>query len=225
VTGERGHALPGAQVPGRTSQPGVGHCGKRQVSDAELLERICLRDEHALAELYDRHAGLVLSVALRVVGDRELAEEVLQDTFLRCWQHAHAFQAGRGGVLGWLMGITRNRAIDLLRSRQHKARQREQAALPDADTLGMQAAPDEAEAVVIRQVVTTALAALPRTQRQVIELAYYGGLTQNEIAQATGEPLGTVKSRTRIALDQLRASLRPWFSQPSGYDSEGHGRQ
>jgi RNA polymerase sigma-70 factor, ECF subfamily len=220
VTERQDRTLPDTRLLGRATQRFPGQHGGRHASDAELLERVRQRDETALAELYDRHAGLVLSVALRIVGDRELAEEVLQDTFLRCWQHAGSFQSLHGSVVGWLMGITRNRAIDLLRSRQHKARQREQGTLPEADVLGTQGAPDEAEAVLVRQAVAGALADLSLSQRQVIELAYFGGMTQTEIARATGEPLGTVKSRTRIAMEHLRGSLRPWFSTTSGTDND-----
>lgn len=177
--------------------------------DSELLARMRRADETALATLYDRYAGLVVTVALRVVGDREVAEEILQDTFLRCWNGAETYQSSRGHVAGWLMGIARNRAIDVLRSRQHKARQRERTALPEPDDPHQPGNPDETEAVVLRHTVATALATLPLNQRQVIELAYYGGLSQTEIAQRLGEPLGTVKSRTRTAMDRLRVLLGP----------------
>lgn len=177
--------------------------------DSELLERVRTLDEAALATLYDRYAGLVVTVALRVVGDREVAEEILQDTFLRCWNGAETYQPARGHVAGWLMGISRNRAIDVLRSRQHKSRQRERTALPEADDPHQPGNPDETDAVVLRHTVATALATLPLNQRQVIELAYYGGLSQTEIAQRLGEPLGTVKSRTRNAMDRLRVLLGP----------------
>lgn len=187
-----------------------------RASDGELLERIRNRDERALAELYDRHAGLVLTVALRVVGDRELAEEVLQDTFLRCWNGAITYQAGRGNVLGWLMGIARNRSIDMLRSRQHKSRQREQGSILDMDESGLFSEADETESIAMREVVTEAMKSLPIAQRHVVELAYYGGMSQSEIARATGEPLGTVKSRTRIAMEHLRTQLRPQFRPEPG---------
>jgi RNA polymerase sigma-70 factor (ECF subfamily) len=178
-------------------------------ADIDLLARMRRADETALAALYDRYAGLVITVALRVVGDREVAEEILQDTFLRCWNGVETYQPARGHVAGWLMGIARNRAIDVLRSRQHRARQRERTALPDADDPHQPGNPDESEAVVLRHTVTSALATLPLNQRQVIELAYYGGLSQTEIAQRLGEPLGTVKSRTRTAMDRLRVLLGP----------------
>lgn len=188
-----------AETRGRSASP----------PDSELLARVRRADEAALAALYDRYAGLVVTVALRVVGDREVADEILQDTFLRCWNGAETYQPSRGHVAGWLMGIARNRAIDVLRSRQHKARQRERTALPEPDDPHQPGNPDETEAVVLRHTVASALATLPLNQRQVIELAYYGGLTQTEIAQRLGEPLGTVKSRTRTAMDRLRVVLGP----------------
>jgi RNA polymerase sigma-70 factor (ECF subfamily) len=208
-------AVPGgrmAETRGRSAIP----------PDSELLARVRRADETALAALYDRYAGLVVTVALRVVGDREVAEEILQDTFLRCWNGAETYQPSRGHVAGWLMGIARNRAIDVLRSRQHKARQRERIALPDADDPHQPGNPDETESVVLRHTVATALATLPLNQRQVIELAYYGGLSQTEIAQRLGEPLGTVKSRTRTAMDRLRVLLGPHV-RPDTYDSAQRG--
>jgi RNA polymerase sigma-70 factor, ECF subfamily len=216
VTNEHGRTLPISRVTGQDrEQPATTGRNASRASDAELLARIRARDESALVELYDRHAGLVLSVAIRVVGDRELAEEILQDTFLRCWQGAATYQIGRGQVIGWLMGITRNRAIDMLRSRQHKSRLREQTSLADPDDFRTHGGHDETETIITRQIVSAAMASLPLTQRHVIELAYYGGMSQAEIARVTGEPLGTVKSRTRIAMDQLRSILRPQFRQDS----------
>lgn len=221
MTQERGRiAIPGMGTSifaGRRATAAAGARGRMaRATDGELLARIRERDERALAELYDRHAGLVLTIALRVVGDRELAEEVLQDTFLRCWNGAVTYESSRGNVLGWLMGIARNRSIDMLRSRQHKSRQREQSSLLDMDESGLFSEADETESIAMREVVTDAMKALPMAQRQVVELAYYGGMSQTEIARATGEPLGTVKSRTRIAMDHLREHLRPQFRPEVG---------
>jgi RNA polymerase sigma-70 factor, ECF subfamily len=180
-------------------------------SDLELLAGVRARDEAALVALYDRFAGLVLTVAMRVVGERELAEEIMQDTFLRCWNGAETYQPGRGQVSSWLMGIARNRAIDVLRSRHHRARQHERTSLDAWGDPGIPNAADEADAIANRQAVAAALNGLSTPQRQVVELAYYGGLSQSEIAAQLGQPLGTVKSRTRVAMDQLRTALRPYF--------------
>jgi len=178
-------------------------------ADPELLRRMQRGDESALETLYARYGGLVYALALRIVGDRELAREVLQDTFLRSWGGSEAYDPGRGRVPWWLMGIARNRAVDLLRSRPHQARLREGTPLPAAPPASESGRPDTADAVVLRQAVVTALQGLSPVQRQAIELAYYGGLTQAEIARALGEPLGTVKSRTREAMERLRGLLWP----------------
>jgi RNA polymerase sigma-70 factor (ECF subfamily) len=176
--------------------------------DRALLGRIARQEEAALAALYDRHARVLYALALRIVGDRELAQEVLQDTFLRCWNGAERYDPDRGHVVAWLVGVVRHRAIDLLRSRPHQARLRERGPLPAPDRLAG-SREDAADAVALRHTMTTALASLAPAQRQAIELAYYDGLTQTEIARVQGEPLGTVKSRMRSGLERLRAALGP----------------
>lgn len=180
--------------------------------DVALLAGVAAQDNAALGALYDRYGGLVFTVALRILGDRDLAEEVMQDTFLRCWDGAATYRPERGHAGGWLAGIARNRAIDVLRSRQHQGRLREAATLPDPDGPHALGVPDATDAIATRQAVGTALADLPPAQRQVVELAYYGGLTQREIARELATPLGTVKHRTRAALDRLREALRPSFT-------------
>jgi RNA polymerase sigma-70 factor (ECF subfamily) len=181
----------------------------RQLAEQALLQRVRAHDEAALEALYDRFGGLVFTLALRIVGDRELAQEVVQDAFLRCWRGAERYTEARGSVAAWLMGVARNRAIDLLRSRQHQARLREQAALPPGHDGDAPDHRDDPEAVVLRHLVTDAVAALPTQQRQAIALAYFGGLTQAEIARVTNVPLGTVKSRIRDGMERLRHDLRP----------------
>jgi len=171
-------------------------------------------DEAALEGLYGRYGGLVYTLALRIVGDPELAREVLQDTFIRSWEGREAYDPARGRVPWWLMGIARNRAIDLLRSRSHQARLREQEPLgrgrhETADS-------ETQEILLVRRAVTDALGELSAVQREAIELAYYGGLTQAEIARELGQPLGTVKSRTREAMDRLRRALAPLIGPTEG---------
>lgn len=174
--------------------------------DAALIARICRRDEAALAALYDRYHRLIYTVALRIVGDRSMAEEVVQDVFQAAWHSAGSFQAG-GSLSAWLIGIARHRAIDLTRSRRFRARAREDA-LDDARAAHSELAADEpADALVLRSVMGAALAALPGAQRQAIELGYYGGLSHSEIAQRLGEPVGTIKSRVRLGLLKLRELL------------------
>ena len=188
--------------------------GAEAVDDSALLRRMGLGDERALEELYARYGGLLYTLALRIVGDRELAREVVQDTFLRSWDGRETYDAQRGRVPWWLMGIARNRAIDLLRSRSHQQRIREratrprEAAVPPADELS--------GAVSERVTVLHALRALSDGQRVAIELAYYNGLTQAEIAEQLGQPLGTIKSRTREAMDRLRGLLAPVLQLKGG---------
>jgi RNA polymerase sigma-70 factor, ECF subfamily len=182
--------------------------------DPELLRRMRGGEETALETLYARYGGLVYTLALRIVGDPELAREVLQDTFVRCWDGSETYDADRGRVPWWLMGIARNRAVDLLRSRPHQARLRERQ--PAGGTADQMVQPDAAETVGLRRAVTHALGGLSSVQREAIELAYYGGLTQAEIARQLGQPLGTVKSRTREALERLRVLLLPLIQPPQG---------
>jgi len=188
--------------------PSAG-AGAEESADPELLSRMRLGDETALEALYARYGGLVFTLALRIVGDPELAREVLQDTFLRSWDGRETYDPRRGRVPWWLMGIARNRAVDLLRSRPHQARLREQERLPSGAHAGEPAHPGTADAVVLRRAVTDALERLSGAQREAIELAYYGGLTQAEIARHLGQPLGTIKSRTREAMERLRSLLEP----------------
>jgi len=174
-------------------------------TDEELIRRVLRRDEPALGAIYDRYGRLVYTIALRITGDREAAEEVTQDVFQAVWQGAGSFQLS-GSFPAWLAGIARHRAIDLIRSRRYRARTREEVldpAFAGAATVG----DSPVDALALRTVVRTALAELPPTQRQAIELAYYGGLTHVEIAGRLGEPVGTIKSRMRLGLTRLRDLL------------------
>ena len=180
--------------------------GAEQPGDPELLRRMRGGDEAALEVLYGRYGGLIFTLALRIVGDPELAREVLQDTFLRSWDGSESYDTQRGRVPWWLMGIARNRAIDLLRSRSHQARLREQERL-SPQTQSADAGDSGADVLGVRRQVVEALRGLTAVQRQAIELAYYGGFTQAEIARELGEPLGTIKSRTRDAMERLRGLL------------------
>jgi RNA polymerase sigma-70 factor (ECF subfamily) len=179
----------------KRGQPAGGRA--EEPADPELLRRMRLGDESALEALYARYGGLVFTLALRIVGDPELAREVLQDTFLRSWDGCDTYDCGRGRVPWWLMGIARNRAIDVLRSRPHQARLREQERLRSSTPVGEPAVPGGVDAVLSHAVI------------RALELAYYGGLTQAEIARQLAQPLGTIKSRTREAMERLRTLLEP----------------
>ena len=186
------------------TRPTTGSARPLGAPDEELIARVCWREEPALGEIYDRYCRLVYSVALRIVGDREAAEEVVQDVFQAVWQSAGSFQPD-GSFSAWLIGITRHRAIDATRSRRFRARARED--LLD-DTRLAARAESPAEALMLRSLVRAALDQLPASQRQAIELAYYGGLTHVEIAARLGEPVGTVKSRMRMGMLRLREILK-----------------
>jgi len=180
-------------------------------SDEQLLARAAGGDASALEMLYDRYAPAVMGLALKMLADRATAEEVVQETFWRVWRGADSFRAQRGTVAGWLFGIARNFIIDVCRRRNV----RPQPALDDGEAQRIERAPDpdadvaESARLAIRHAqVRAALSALPDAQRRVIELAYFGGMTRQEIADTTGEPLGTIHTRARLALQKLREALQ-----------------
>ena len=187
--------------------------------DRVLVARMAAGDERALGELYDRHAATAYALAMAIVGERADAEEVVADAFAQVWRTSAQFDPARGSVPAWLATITRTRALDLLRARGRRARAIDRAAAaadgglaaPLAETGDM---PDRGvERAEARRLVTRSLAELPEPQRRVLELAYFGGLTQSEIAAALQEPLGTVKTRIRAGLEKLRGSLAPLLSE------------
>lgn len=173
---------------------------ERPRNDAGLIRRVADGDETALAILYDRYAGIVYSVAARILNDVGAAEEVLQDIFHQLWLTASNFDLARGTLPGWLLVTARNRAIDRLRRRQPGDRQALQENLiPFPFNLESSVAQNELMAKV-----KAVVAEMPGPQRQALELAYFEGLTHSEIAERTGEPLGTIKTRLRTALQTLR---------------------
>ena len=201
------HAEPSTIVPEEepSSRPPTG---APLVSDELLLPGLRMRDEQALGQLYDRYGETVFTLALRVVGDRNLAEEVTQDVFLRCWNGLDQFDATRGTVPAWLFSITRDRAIDAVRGREGRERpdERDTVTAPAAS----EAMPrDRADGDAMRAMVGQALNELAEPQRTAIELAYYGGLTQTEVATRLDQPLRAVKIRIRDGLRRLRRALAP----------------
>ena len=169
----------------------------------ELIARMAQRDTEALARFYDRYAPLAFSLILRIVRDRTDASEVLQDVFWEAWEAAGAYDPARGTPEAWVAMRARARAIDRVRSlrRRHEmfVAPVNEAATPEAE-----AQPDAAESAELRGAVRSALGQLSEAQREAIELAYYVGLTQSEIAARTKQPLGTVKTRIRLGLERLR---------------------
>ena len=173
-------------------------------TDAQLMWRLRSGDEGALGQLYDRHASLAFGLALRMVRDRAAAEEVVQDTFLTLWRQAAHYAPDRASCRSWICTIVRSRAIDRLR--RSASKEARDAQLAD-DLAGLCDTWQLADESLRAQAVHRAVDGLPQEQRQVLELAYYLGLSQTEISARTGAPLGTVKGRTRLALQRLRAEL------------------
>lgn len=187
-----------------------------ELTDETLLRLITRAQADALSELYDRYSRLVFSLALNSVGDRTLAEEITQDVFVRIWQKAGTYRADQGKVSTWLTSIARYRSIDLLRRQsarpeQHSVGWAEVApnAVPRVD------GPEETVALTMRQQrVRAAVALLPEDQRQALALAYFGGYTHRQIADELDQPLGTVKTRIRLAMQKLRETLQDEENAP-----------
>jgi RNA polymerase sigma-70 factor (ECF subfamily) len=171
-----------------------------------LLREIARGDRDAFTRFYDLHAGLVHTFALRILQERGEAEEVVQDVFLQVWRQAETYSTDRGSPEAWLVMMTRSRGIDKLRSRRRRDEMVRPAENPDRlpELVVLESASGPAEA---RATLGGALADLPAAQRSVLELAYFDGLTQSEIAARLGEPLGTVKTRMRSGLERLRGLL------------------
>jgi len=175
-------------------------------ADRATLERIAGGDHGAIEILYERYKSMAYALALRITGDPATAEDVVQDAFIGAWRNAARYEPGRGSVKTWLLSIVHHRAIDATR------RRRPTAELPDGEGPAPTALtlPDvwaEVAGRLDREAVVAALATLSDVQREALELGYFGGLTQQEIATRTGTPLGTVKSRMRLGLMALRRSL------------------
>jgi RNA polymerase sigma-70 factor (ECF subfamily) len=179
-----------------------------RLADEDLMPLVERKDPAAFELVYDRHGGAAYSLAYRIVGDRGTAEDVTQEAFLSLWRSGAKYDRTRGSVRTWMLGVVRNRAIDALRRQATRA--------PTVD-LDLERLPDrgptaeltDTEAVrrEAAREVRGALTVLPADQLKVIELAYFGGLTHSEIAEALGMPLGTVKGRMRLAMEKIRATL------------------
>jgi RNA polymerase sigma-70 factor (ECF subfamily) len=182
--------------------------------DTSWAELVCLvagRDQEALACLYDLSSPYVYGLILRIVGDRPVAEEVTLDVYTQVWNQASDFQSGRGAVSTWLLTLARSRAIDWLRSRAGQARRRELALDEKAPWPDLGPSPEAVSAEARRRrIILGALASLEPKQREAIELAYFSGLSHREIAAHLDQPLGTVKTRIRLALSRLREQLQPY---------------
>ena len=193
--------------PLRDVTPVEGAAAQR--TDEELMAGLLGQQIEALSALYDRYSSLVFSVSLRVLYDWQLAEDVTQEVFLRLWQRPESYDPSRGRLLSWLMSVTRNRAIDE-RRRIGRRQRSEEGEEPMFELRDQDATGDPALGATLaesRRVVRAAMALLPAAQREVLELAYFGGLTQTEIAERLQVPLGTVKTRVRLGMRKLRDTL------------------
>jgi RNA polymerase sigma-70 factor, ECF subfamily len=182
-----------------------------QAPDETLAIQVARGNSAALEVLYDRYASIVLGISLKVTGDQALAEDVLQETFWRVWQSAGTYQPQLGSFTGWLFRIARNLAIDAYRRRNVRPQAisgvdgsdpiLDEMADPNTDVA------EQAQSSLKNRQIRKALASLPGVQRQVIEMAYFYGMTRQEIAEATGEALGTIHTRARLALQKLRGEF------------------
>jgi RNA polymerase sigma-70 factor (ECF subfamily) len=192
---DRGRALRGSIVSGPDAN-----------SDDSLLDAIRRRDEGAIAALYDRYGRLAFGLAYRVVGERNAAEDVVQEAFLSIWRRAASFETTRGSVRTWVLSIVHHRAIDRLRGTAGRTRQ--DAPIDDFERiLAIDDPWSEVSQVIQRETLQKAIATLPDAQRQAVEMAYFDGYTQQEIATRMDVPVGTVKGRLRLAMQRLRTLL------------------
>jgi RNA polymerase sigma-70 factor, ECF subfamily len=180
----------------------------QRLADEDLMPLVERKDAAAFEIVYDRHGGPAYSLAYRIVGDRQVAEEVTQEAFLSVWRSGARFDRARGSVRTWLLGVVRNRAIDVLRREAGRA----PTVSLELDTVPEQESrfePTDAEALRREsgREVRGALRDLPEDQLKVVQLAYFGGLSHSEIADVLGMPLGTVKGRMRLAMEKMRATL------------------
>src|SRR6185436_20358465 len=175
-------------------------------ADRAVLALVTDGQLDALQELYDRYRTMAYSIALRITTDPSLAEDVVQDAFLGVWRNASRYVEGRGSVKTWLLSIVHHRAVDAVR-RRRPTTELPEAEMPPPATLTLPDIWGEVAGNLDRAEIASALATLSQVQREAIELAYFGGLTQVEIADRTGAPLGTVKSRIRLGLLAMRTAL------------------
>ena len=170
-------------------------------SDKSLMDRVRVGEQQAMAEIFDRYAGLVYSVALRVLNDSGHAEDVMQEIFFQLWRNPDSFSSARGSLGAWLLVVARNRAIDHLRQRR-SGEPVDEVIVASATNLE-----NEAQRSIIIQRVQGIIGDLPKEQQQSLQMAFFEGLSHSEIAEKTGQPLGTVKTRIRSALTSLRKRL------------------
>lgn len=192
----------------------------QEVDPETLLERVAQGDREAVMALYDRFSGVLLAVALRVLGQRAEAEDVVQDVFARVWREAGGFNRQRGSAAAWLITLARNRSIDVVRARRRRTEH--EADEPEAPAVDAQETPELALSDAQRAAaVRLAMAELRPEQRAVLELAYFSGLSHSEIAARLDQPLGTVKTRIAQSVRKLREALARFAPQGGDRDHDG----
>ncbi len=178
-----------------------------------LLGRVATGDVQALRLVYEAHAPRAMAIARRILRSAEEAEDIVQETFLELWRRAPQFDGQRGGLCAWVVTIARSRAIDRLRSSSTAGRAVDEASTsPEVHPTAPPSPVAETERRIVEAKVADALATLPPEQRRTIQLAYFDGLSQTEIAAKTGSPLGTVKMRVKLAVGKLKTLLKDDFS-------------
>jgi len=200
-----------------TATHGSDERDEAQQSDAAILRQIVARDPRSMELLYDRYGGIAYALAVRVLGDAGAAEDVVQEAFFNIWRQGTSYDTTRGTVRTWLLTVVHHRAIDRIRSMRAKTR----GDVAIDSMLSLQAKEDTwttVSAGLERERVRAAVATLPPEQQQVVEMAYFAGLTQAEIAERVGIPLGTVKGRMRLAVAKLRDALQVPDSSGAGVE-------
>ena len=205
----RSYLETGRAIPAGSEATGLAGGGVAS-EDAALVRGMAAGDDRSLGALYDRWHAVVHGVVARVLRQPDDVEDVVEETFWQAWRQAARFDPTRGAVQTWLLTIARSRALD--RARALRRRRESPLEGDEGEVVVQQIAPSDpgldAEASERRRIVTAALSELPAEQREALELGYYGGLSQSEIAERTGQPLGTVKTRMRLAMQKLRSQLQ-----------------
>lgn len=193
-----------------TGETSIDKAPLAELSDPELAARVADGESAALEVLYDRYSRIVLSFAMRILGDRQHAEELLQEVFLRMWRQARNYSDQRGTFVTWLLSITHNMAIDEIRKRNRRPQRADSAdpvLLLENQTNNDPSVEQSVLLSSLRDEIVEAMQSLPDAQRQSLEMAYFQGLTQREIAEQLDEPLGTIKTRMRLGMRKLREYL------------------
>lgn len=186
------------------------------IIDPTLLARVVKGDQQAFSQLYDYSSTLLFTLAVRMLGNREEAAELLQDVYLEVWRKVSRYDVGRGTPIAWLITLTKSRAIDRLRARASRGYRATNSLEGGMATQVADPAPSPLETQAdqeLRTAIGAAVAGLPQSQQQAIELAYYEGLSHTEIATRLNQPLGTVKTRIKLGMSKLRESLQQWGRQ------------